>query len=214
MSEAGAGRAVAAPRTALIVALTRSGLMGRELDLPWSWPEDLRHFQRATRGHVVVMGRRTWDSLKQQFGGPLKRRTNVVVSRSQGGPSPDGREADGARWFRTLPEALAWAGRQPALPAPGEPCPPPEPGTPVPEGDPSEVWILGGAEVFRLALEALDPPPARVVVTWVPDVPERSADTFFPWRPPEPRLLRDYAVAREWSGADGALRFVVYERRP
>jgi len=70
---------------ALIVAMTESGLMGRGQALPWSWPEDLKHFKRTTKDHVVIMGRRTWDSLNSQFGGPLPKRTNLVVSRGRGG---------------------------------------------------------------------------------------------------------------------------------
>ena len=100
-------RAVARAPVALIVAMTREGLMGRGLQLPWSWPEDLKHFKRTTKDHVVIMGRRTWDSLNTQFNGPLPHRTNVVISR-EGGPAPDGELRTGARWFRSLDDALAW----------------------------------------------------------------------------------------------------------
>jgi dihydrofolate reductase len=47
-------------------------------DLPWHLPEDLRHFKRLTRGGVLVMGRRTWQSLGER---PLPDRTIVVLSR-------------------------------------------------------------------------------------------------------------------------------------
>ncbi|HZJ72090.1 MAG TPA: dihydrofolate reductase, partial [Planctomycetota bacterium] len=68
-------------RVSLIVAMTRDGLMGRGKSLPWRWPEDLAHFKRLTKGHVCIMGRLTFESLCEQFGGPLKQRENVVVSR-------------------------------------------------------------------------------------------------------------------------------------
>lgn len=62
----------------LIVARARGGAIGRDGDIPWHAPEDLRFFQRETRGGAVIMGRRTWDSLPFK---PLKDRLNIVVSR-------------------------------------------------------------------------------------------------------------------------------------
>jgi dihydrofolate reductase len=181
---------------ALIVAMTRAGLMGRGLRLPWHWPEDLKHFRRTTLDSVVIMGRRTWDSLREQFGGPLPRRVNVVVSRAQGGPAPDGVERDGARWFRTLPDALAFAARQPPTP-----------------GRDGTTWILGGADLFRAALAELPRPPERLVVTWVPDVAGQPGDTFFPFAPPAEWIEARYAPLHRWLAAEGRLEFVDYHRR-
>jgi dihydrofolate reductase len=207
-------------RTALIVAMTRDGLMGRGLGLPWRWPEDLRHFKRTTRGHVVVMGRATWESLCSQFGGPLKQRTNVVVSAARGGPAPDGVERDGARWFANLDDALAWAGRAAeaaAAAAAADSAAAGDADAPAAGGRAAgardEVYILGGAALFRTALTAPGPPPDRLVVTWVPDVEPRQGDTYFPLRPPGPAIERDYERADAWHDPDGVLEFVVYRRR-
>ncbi len=63
----------------LIFASSRNGVIGRDGKLPWRLSEDLRRFKRLTTGGVVVMGRRTWESLPSQ---PLPDRRNVVVSRS------------------------------------------------------------------------------------------------------------------------------------
>jgi len=177
--------------TALIVAMTPSGLMGRDNSLPWHWPEDLAHFKRTTRGHAVVMGRRTFDSLRDNFGGPLPNRVNVVVSRERGGPAPDGVLRDGAHWFASLPDALAFAARS----------------------QPGETFLLGGADIFRLALDEVAPPPQRLIVTWVPEVPVLPGDTFFPFAPPEPWILQRYREAQRWSDSSGQLQFVVYDRR-
>ncbi len=185
----------ARPPLALIVAMTHAGLMGRGLRLPWHWPEDLKHFKRTTQDHVVIMGRRTWDSLRAQFGGPLPRRANVVVSRAQGGPAPDGLEHDGARWFRTLGDALDWAARQPPA-----------------SGADGTAFILGGAELFRVALE-LAQPPERIVVTWVPDVAPQPGDTCFPCAPPQAWIEARYAAQARWRDASGQLEFVDYRRR-
>jgi len=64
--------------TAIIVAMTPSGLIGRAGQLPWHEPEDLKHFKRTTLGHAVIMGRKTYESI----GRPLPGRTNIVVSKS------------------------------------------------------------------------------------------------------------------------------------
>lgn len=64
----------------LIVAMARNRVIGRDGALPWHEPEDLRHFQRLSAGHALIMGRRTADSLKR----PLPRRHNLVVSRQAG----------------------------------------------------------------------------------------------------------------------------------
>ncbi len=65
-------------RISLIVAVAENGVIGRDGDLPWRLPDDLRHFKAVTMGKPVLMGRRTWDSLK----GPLPGRRNLVLSRN------------------------------------------------------------------------------------------------------------------------------------
>jgi dihydrofolate reductase len=57
-------------------------VIGREGQIPWHLPEDFRWFKRMTSGHVVLMGRKTFESL----GKPLPNRTNIVVTR--GGEIP------------------------------------------------------------------------------------------------------------------------------
>jgi dihydrofolate reductase len=62
---------------ALVVAMGRGGVIGRDGGLPWHFPEDLKHFRQVTTGHAVIMGRKTWDSI----GRPLPARRNIIVSR-------------------------------------------------------------------------------------------------------------------------------------
>lgn len=54
-------------------------VIGLDGTMPWDLPEDLAHFSATTRGAVVIMGRRTWESLPERFR-PLPGRTNIVVS--------------------------------------------------------------------------------------------------------------------------------------
>lgn len=61
----------------LIVARARNGAIGKDNDIPWHAPEDLKAFQRETSGGAIIMGRNTWDSLPFK---PLKNRLNIVVS--------------------------------------------------------------------------------------------------------------------------------------
>jgi dihydrofolate reductase len=84
-------------RVYLVVAIARNGVIGANGTLPWRLPEDLKHFKRVTLGHPVIMGRRTWESLK----GPLPGRENIVVSRRAGF------EAPGAHVASSLQAALA-----------------------------------------------------------------------------------------------------------
>ncbi len=60
----------------LVVARAKGGAIGRDGDIPWHAPEDLKMFQRETLGGALVMGRRTWESLPVK---PLKNRLNIVV---------------------------------------------------------------------------------------------------------------------------------------
>jgi dihydrofolate reductase len=92
------------PRIALIAAVARNGIIGKNGTLPWRLPEDLKHFKALTTGKRIVMGRRTWES----FPRPLPNREHVVVS-SQKLAVPDD-----VIVVRSLNDALA-------LPQPTEP---------------------------------------------------------------------------------------------
>lgn len=62
-----------------IVAAARDGAIGKNGDMIWHLPEDLRHFKKETLGHPVIMGRRTFESLPK---GALPGRRNIVVTRN------------------------------------------------------------------------------------------------------------------------------------
>jgi dihydrofolate reductase len=69
------------PEIVLIAAVAeKNRVIGNDLSLPWHIPEDLKHFKRHTLGHPLVMGRRTFQSLVHQFGGPLPNRRNIVLT--------------------------------------------------------------------------------------------------------------------------------------
>ena len=94
------------PLLALIAAVARNGVIGRDNDMPWHLPEDLKHFRESTMGHAVLMGRRTWDSLPPKVR-PLPGRRNIVLTRQPGW------QAEGAEAAVSLDAALALLQGQP-----------------------------------------------------------------------------------------------------
>ncbi len=108
----------------LIAALAENRVIGRDNQLPWHLPADLKHFKALTLGKPIIMGRKTWDSL----GRPLPGRLNLVVSRQPG------LQLEGAEVFASLDAALeraeAWAR----------------------EEDAEELMLIGGAQLYELGL--------------------------------------------------------------
>lgn len=61
-----------------IVAVAKNNVIGKDNDIPWYLPADLKYFKKITTGHHIVMGRKCYESI----GRPLPKRTNVVVTRN------------------------------------------------------------------------------------------------------------------------------------
>ncbi len=113
----------------MIVAVAENGVIGRDGDLPWRIPADLKFFKETTTGHPIVMGRKTHQSI----GRALPGRTNIVVTRD-----PDF-AGDDIVVAGDLEAALAAA------------------------GDADEVMVIGGAQIYELAL----PHAERIYLTQV-----------------------------------------------
>lgn len=64
-----------------IWAMDKNWLIGKDNDLPWHYPEDLKYFKNVTKGHTVLMGKNTFDSIVSMIGKPLPNRKNIVLSR-------------------------------------------------------------------------------------------------------------------------------------
>jgi dihydrofolate reductase len=73
-------------RTSLLLAASENDVIGRDGDLPWYLPTDLRRFKALTAGHVVVTGRLNHDSIMNRLGRPLPGRITVVVTRKADRP--------------------------------------------------------------------------------------------------------------------------------
>ncbi|MFT4031477.1 MAG: dihydrofolate reductase [Siphonobacter sp.] len=63
----------------LIVAVAENGAIGKDNQLLWHLPDDLKRFKQLTTGHPVIMGRKTYESI----GKPLPNRTNIIITRDQ-----------------------------------------------------------------------------------------------------------------------------------
>jgi dihydrofolate reductase len=83
----------------IVVARASNGVIGRDGELPWRLPSDMRYFRELTTGHTVVMGRKTFESLPSKYR-PLPDRRNLVLS------ATPHRELPGAEVFPDLPSAL------------------------------------------------------------------------------------------------------------
>ena len=85
----------------VIVAMTKSRVIGKAGKLPWHLSADLKLFKAHTTGNIVIMGRKTFDSI----GRPLPNRRNIVVSKS----IKDSEKVSGVDYFPDLDHAIAAA---------------------------------------------------------------------------------------------------------
>ena len=67
------------PEFIIIVAVAQNGVIGRDGQLPWHLPSDLKHFKETTMSYPLIMGRKTYESI----GRPLPGRDNIVLTRNR-----------------------------------------------------------------------------------------------------------------------------------
>lgn len=122
----------------LIVAVSENGVIGKDGELPWVIPSDMKRFRELTLGNTVIMGSNTFRSI----GRALPNRQNIVLTRGRLRIDTD------AVWCHNLEEALAKA-------------------------ETSEIFIIGGAELYKEALPYIDRAHVTVVHTTC------EGDTYF-----------------------------------
>lgn len=123
----------------IIVAIGENHAIGKNNQLLWHMPNDLKHFKDLTSGRTIIMGRKTFDSV----GKPLPRRRNIVVTRQD-------ITIPGCEIVKSVEDGLALC------------------------KDEDEVFIGGGAEIYKLAMHLTD----RIYLTIIHK--SFDADTFFP----------------------------------
>jgi dihydrofolate reductase len=138
-----------------IVAHDYDRVIGKGNELPWQLPEDLKLFKKHTTGHVVVMGRKTWESIPEKYR-PLPNRYNIVISRDEdyGFDTYDG---DGPMFVPSYEQAILQGRLM------GE-----------------HIFIIGGASIYDYALNQAKPEDRvdRILLSLVDGVHE--GDVFFP----------------------------------
>jgi dihydrofolate reductase len=113
-------------KIALIAAMDAERGIGRNNDLMWNLPNDMQFFKATTEGHIVVMGRKNYDSIPARYR-PLPKRVNCILSRSNNFSAKD------CLVFHDLPSCLRQF-----------------------KEDTRTLFVIGGGEIYRLALEELE----------------------------------------------------------
>ena len=108
----------------LIVAVSENGVIGKDNDLIWHLPKDMRFFKETTMGHHVIMGRKNFESIPHKYR-PLPDRTNIVITRQSE------YKAKGCIVVNSVEAALEIAKNN---------------------GD-IEPFIIGGGQIYKIALE-------------------------------------------------------------
>lgn len=111
-----------------IAALAKNSIIGSGGDLPWDVPEDMKFFREKTQGHIILMGRKTFES----FPKPLKNRLHVVVTQQSNYSVPEGVQV-----FSDISKALDYCQQQT-------------------HHWPQEVFVIGGGEIYRQTLKQAD----------------------------------------------------------
>ena len=114
-------------KISMIAAVAENKVIGKDNDLVWNLPDDMKFFMTKTSGHHVVMGRKNYESIPHKFR-PLPNRTNIVMTRQKG------LEIEGTHVVNNLEEALQLAKAN----------------------HEEEVFIIGGGEIYKLGLDVAD----------------------------------------------------------
>ena len=115
-------------KISIIAAASKNLVIGKDNDLPWNLPSDLKSFKRITEGSFVIMGRKCWESIPEKFR-PLPKRDNIVISRD------NNYEAFGAAVISDL-ETLLMVFQH--------------------DGVDSEIFVIGGGQIYKEAFKYAD----------------------------------------------------------
>lgn len=108
----------------LIAALDAQNGIGKNNDLMWNLPADMQFFKATTKGHIVIMGRKNYDSIPEKYR-PLAGRQNIVLSRQKDFQAP------GCLVFDSLASCLEMLTLEKG----------------------QKAFIIGGAQIYKLALK-------------------------------------------------------------
>lgn len=141
-------------RVSIIVAASENNVIGRDNEIPWHLPDDLKYFRTMTEGHPVIMGRKNFESILDVLGKPLPNRRNIIVTRDREF------QAEGCEVASSLEEAIVFAHQ---------------------DNDKEEIFIIGGGQIYEQAMEHANYVYLTRVHAWIEgDVvfPELDTDTW------------------------------------
>lgn len=108
------------------MAMNSNRTVGHNNMLPWNCPADMAHFRRMTSKQIVIMGRKTWDSLPDSVR-PLPNRTNIIIGSNLQAAKPSTRNDTTVLATANIKEAISWVGA-------------------------ADAWVIGGASIFQALL--------------------------------------------------------------
>ena len=172
----------------LMCAVSLNGIIGNSKnEIPWCYPEDMKHFRKMTENSTIIMGKNTYYSI----GKPLPKRRNIVITSSQ---------INGIETFSTIDAAL-------------KSCQTPSPAQFIVDNcgtniinktTEKNIWLIGGESIFRNGMKYAD----SIHLTIVPLIIEERNAIKFPWINPDAFKCEGIFPLAE----DSELKHAVYRR--
>jgi len=137
----------------LIAAISKNYVIGKDNDIPWHIPDDLKRFKELTLSHPVIMGRKTYESIPKKFR-PLSNRLNIILSRTRN------YQQEGAYVYHYVDDVLDSLNR----------------GKPYMDGiNYDQIFVIGGQQIYDLTIKLAD----KLEITHVNKI-INEGDAFFP----------------------------------
>lgn len=114
-------------KISMIAAVAENNVIGKDNDLAWNLPDDMKYFMNTTQHHFVIMGRKNYESLPPKFR-PLPNRTNIIITRKAAYHAP------GSVVVHSLEESLEYCNLH----------------------QQQEIFVIGGGQIYDAALDKAD----------------------------------------------------------
>lgn len=111
----------------IIAAVAENLVIGKNNDLVWRLPDDMKYFMETTKGHHVIMGRKNYESIPHKFR-PLPERQNIIVTKQ------DNYHAEGCKTTDSIENAITLARQD----------------------NPEEIFIIGGGQIYAQSIDLAD----------------------------------------------------------
>ncbi len=138
----------------MIAAVSKNGVIGVDNTLPWAgeYPEDMKHFRTMTKNSILIMGRKTFESVGSR---PLPSRRNIVISRLANGLGCI--SVEGVEVYSSVKEAI-------------DAC----------NGDARDIWVVGGERIYEAGMQFAEEIYLTMIPKWI-DATLGQSVARFPW---------------------------------